>query len=177
MSLDRIKQRSSHLDQEALVANMTLDQARHQELTNMIRPRVSLPCHIIQFAKNLQFFSREQELRKCRNSLLQDPSAIAAKRYTLHGTAGVGKTSIALAYAYEETLTRKIILWISSDDSVKIDRVYVDAADRLGVHRPGADAASDREAVKSFLLTTGESLRICGLHLEAFPHAIQMSLG
>ena len=116
---------------------------------------VNLPCYIIPYLQNPNFFGRDRELKLCR-SVLNDPAATTSSRYfALHGIAGVGKTSIALSLAYEAKLHKPIVIWFTADSKEKIDKIYSRVAHELGLHEDNASTEQDRDAVKFWLENTG----------------------
>ena len=73
----------------------------------------------------------------------------------LHGTGGVGKTSIALEFAYEQKDTRRVILWVAAENDDKLVRSLAEAAHNLDLHEEGADAAADCKVVVDWLSRAG----------------------
>ena len=73
----------------------------------------------------------------------------------LHGTGGVGKTSIALEFAYEQKDTRGVILWVAAENEDKLVRSLAEAAHNLDLHEEGADAAGDCKVVVDWLSRAG----------------------
>lgn len=139
------------------MAKLILDQSRHEEIHKLLirRPqvtmRVNLPCYSISVLQNAAFFGRQEELNFCK-------TAIAPKSHSkgvlLYGTGGVGKTSIALELVYQEKSRRNIITWVAAEDESKIAEGFVRIASDLGLHEEGANAKSDRDAVKTWLEKT-----------------------
>ena len=141
---------------------MELDQERHEEIKMLVEhvptnpPKsVNLPCYIIPYLQNPNFFRRDRELELCR-SVLNDPAATTSSRYfALHGIAGVGKTSIALSLAYEARLHKPIVVWVTADSKEKLDKTYSRVAHELGLHEDNASTEQDRDAVRLWLEKTG----------------------
>lgn len=158
----RIEQRSRLVDIEAYAANMGLDQERHEEIKKLVEhiptnpsKSVNLPCYIIPYLQNLNFFGRDRELKLCR-SVLNDPATTTSSRcLSLHGIAGVGKTSIALSLAYEAKAHKTIVIWFTADSKEKLDKTYSRVAHELGLHEDNASTDQDRDAVRVWLENTG----------------------
>ena len=74
----------------------------------------------------------------------------------LQGIGGVGKTSIALEFAYEEKDTRGVILWVAAENDDKLVRSLAEAAHDLDLHEEGADAAADCKVVVDWLSRAGK---------------------
>ncbi|KAI1617986.1 hypothetical protein EDD37DRAFT_676913 [Exophiala viscosa] len=166
--LDQMEAKSRLIDEESHVAKLFLDEKRHkdvkssqEEIKNLIKQGPTkmvptLPCHSIPFIRNLNFFGRADELQACQNALKVTTTLHHIPTLVLYGIGGVGKTSIALEFIYQQKTSRKILLWISADDPTKIDDAFARAASKLGLHVENADAKRDREEVKNFLEHTVE---------------------
>ena len=141
---------------------MELEQERHEEIKMLVEhiPKnssksVNLPCYIIPYSQNPNFFGRNRELQLCRK-VLNGPAGTTSSRYfALHGIAGVGKTSIALSLAYEAKLHKPIVIWFAADSKEKLDKTYSKVAHELGLHEDNASTEHDRDAVKFWLEKTG----------------------
>lgn len=80
---------------------------------------------------------------------------------TIDGLGGVGKTQIALEFAYSQHGKRDVILWIHSERAVGMDQDISDAA--MGLQLPGAlpqEAAVNCLLLRDWLQTTGQSAMI-----------------
>lgn len=89
-----------------------------------------LPCFMIETpVRNQTFFARESILHQLDEFLVQPtqaptfPSEGVHKRHVvLCGTAGVGKTSIAIEYAFSRRGQFDAIFWIRSDEPSKLEQ-------------------------------------------------------
>lgn len=141
------------------MAKLILDQSRHEEIRKLlsIRPqvtmRVDLPCYSIPVLQNTEFLGRQEELDFCKTAIAPNNHS---KGVLLHGTGGVGKTSIALELVYQEKSRRNIITWLAAEDECKLAEGFVRIALDLGLHEEGANAKSDRHAVKTWLEKTSK---------------------
>lgn len=171
--LEYIQRQSSIVDVESTVAKLIVDNTRHEELKRMIAGNktdttAKLPCYSIPFSANAGFFGRNAELGFCTDALNLSEPGTGPKGLALHGNGGIGKTSVALQLAYQEKAQRKVIIWIAADDIRKIFQGFVEAAAKLGLHRPNADAKADRDSVKDFLEKTSECSSPADLTLPLF---------
>lgn len=86
--------------------------------------------------RNNRFFGRVSELKKIDNALGNRDNA-TLQTYTIYGRRGVGKTDIALEYAYTNPSDFDAIFWVRCETSITIRQSYNDMAVELGL--PGAD--------------------------------------
>ena len=77
--------------------------------------------------RQARFYGREAELRKIGESLAQHNSV------TVQGIAGVGKTSIALHFAYQSMSDYSVIIWMRCEETAALDQSCQEALRRLGV--------------------------------------------
>ncbi|KAJ5113781.1 hypothetical protein N7456_002315 [Penicillium angulare] len=95
-------------------------------------PEVQLPCYHIDLPENPDFFGREDISHKVRSTLDHDQANQCFKSLALRGYGGVGKTQIALAYAYERKAKGvPAVFWINSETEHDIDRSLFNIAQRL----------------------------------------------
>lgn len=94
---------------------------------------LGLSCHHIYLPENPHFFDRPDVLSEIRKNL--DHATIEAKgrSVALTGMGGIGKTQIALAFAYEmKKRMIPAIFWINSATPVTIAQSFTDVAVKLG---------------------------------------------
>lgn len=113
---------------------------------------------MIPYPYNPNFFGRASELQFIRDKLSPESYIGSTKILALYGTAGIGKTAIATAIAYEEKVNRQIVIWVTANDSSKLSERFVEAAYKMGIHQPGANAAADRKAVVEWLARSSRCL-------------------
>ncbi|KAJ5710116.1 hypothetical protein N7493_009708 [Penicillium malachiteum] len=102
----------------------------------------SLPCIIIPFPRNTAFYGRELELKSIKDALDQNPKALEYKILALIGMGGVGKTQIALNYAFRRADSGvKAVFWVNSETSLTVAESYTEIAMRLQLEGASADGA------------------------------------
>ncbi|KAK1636213.1 hypothetical protein BDP81DRAFT_489364 [Colletotrichum phormii] len=125
----------------AQVAEMAEKQARATRLMQISdrimnpkeakQDRAALPCNNLPVAENRQFFGRDEILQKLDDHLQPANTQKPLSSIALHGLGGIGKTKIALAYAYHKLHDLDAVFWIPAQDSFSIqqgfNRVAVDA--------------------------------------------------
>ncbi|WP_159072272.1 FxSxx-COOH system tetratricopeptide repeat protein [Streptomyces sp. CMB-StM0423] len=105
--------------------------------------------------RNVNFIGRVDALRDLHNRLTQGTTAVLPE--TLHGMGGVGKTQIAIEYAYRHSSEYDIVWWIPAGQPAQIRAGYVDLAQRLRLPT-GAEANTAIPAVLE-ALRLGEPYR------------------
>src|SRR4051812_9409096 len=70
-------------------------------------PNIMVPFH-----QNTKFFGREEELKKIDKYLGGQEEKVELKHFTIYGRRGVGKTQIAIEYAYTNPSSFDAIFWI-----------------------------------------------------------------
>ncbi|KAI0426341.1 hypothetical protein F5Y09DRAFT_334237 [Xylaria sp. FL1042] len=84
---------------------------------------VILPCNNLPVAENRKFFGREDILQKLEDHLTPADIKSPLSSIALYGLGGIGKTQIALAYAYRVINNVDAILWISAQDQLSVLQV------------------------------------------------------
>ena len=91
----------------------------------------TLPCNTLPVAENQRFFGREDILRRLEEHLTPADTSSRLSSIALYGLGGIGKTQIALAYAYQNLDVLDAIFWISAEDAYTVQqnfsRVALDA--------------------------------------------------
>lgn len=111
---------------------------------NLPEPRIS------------NFFGKDTEIQKINTSLTAadkgSDSSTGFPSVALHGLAGVGKSQIALEFAYRYMSRFPVILWVDSKTETSLQQSF----DRIAVDLlPEADA-DKRVALLEWLLKTGK---------------------
>ena len=118
------------------------------ELRSKLRPQGMdrpLPLWNIPYWRNLFFTGRDDVLADLQNtfSSLQAPLQVQA----LSGLAGVGKTQLAVEYAYRQASSYQAVLWIHADSPEILQSSFVDLAEVLDL--PEKSEASQPLIVKA----------------------------
>jgi tetratricopeptide (TPR) repeat protein len=102
--------------------------------------------------RNPNFTGREDELAQLRASLLAGETTALVQAQAIHGLGGVGKTQLAIEYAYRHGADYDAVWWVRSEDPTTLASEYAGLAAKLNL--PEKDAAEQRvivEAVKGWL--------------------------
>lgn len=115
----------------------------------------------IPYLRNLYFTGREEELTAVRNALLRQSAAALTQRQAISGLGGIGKTQIAIEYAYRYANTYEALFWVHADSSDLLISDYLIMATLLNL--PEMNQQDQREivrAVKRWLATHRQWLLI-----------------
>jgi tetratricopeptide (TPR) repeat protein len=101
----------------------------------------------VPYQRNVHFTGREEELSDLSTSLAANESARHVQ--VICGLGGIGKTQLALEYAYRFKDSYKIVWWINSDEPATLSLGYAKLAAQLDMHIPEGTGLDDiRHAVR-----------------------------
>ncbi len=105
------------------------------------------PYWSVPLPRNPYFSGREEILETLHTRLGVDQAVALTQSSALHGLGGVGKTQIALEYAYRHALEYRAVFWIRAESTEQIISSFGQIADVL--HLPQC-----REKDQEILVTT-----------------------
>lgn len=117
----------------------------------------AFPINMLPRSQNENFYGRQEELDRI-NQHLDYRGNTQLRTYTIYGRRGVGKTDIALQYAYTNPSGFDAIFWVQCETSLSLRQSFTDMAVELNL--PGADR--NGEGVEHFpvlVLTDSRSPR------------------
>ena len=121
-------------------------------------PMPKTPCRIIRpYQVNPAFSGREAEL-KTISEVLSPPNKLerAQSKLALLGLGGMGKTQIALSYAFKSFSAFPVILWAHADNRTKLSQSFAEFAYELGlVQSVTENQATCRDVLKRGLEFAG----------------------
>ncbi|MBU1626375.1 TIR domain-containing protein, partial [bacterium] len=85
----------------------------------------------IPYYKNLNFWGRESILVNIRSMLISEKNSTA--RLVIHGIGGVGKTHIAVEYAYRYVDEYHIVWWVRSENQITITSDLINLCNKLNL--------------------------------------------
>jgi tetratricopeptide (TPR) repeat protein len=100
-------------------------------------------------ARNASFTGRNEVLEKLRDQLASNSQAVVVP-IALHGMGGVGKTQVALEYAWRYMADYDVVWWVSAEQRELINNALADLAARLGI-RVGDNVAEAAQAARDTL--------------------------
>ncbi|KAL3419104.1 tetratricopeptide repeat domain-containing protein [Phlyctema vagabunda] len=137
------------------VTSLDIDRPRRQ--VRQDPAAVQAPCFFVEpHTSNDNFVGREDILAKMRGILMPNDDARPREQrtYALCGLGGMGKTQIAIHYAFTQRDTFWVVLWADCDSREKLTECYNRFSIRLGL-RTEADPVQDAKGlVKEWLEKT-----------------------
>ena len=79
-----------------------------------------LPLWGVPFPRNLFFTGREELLERLHTYLTPDQKGALTRSWAISGLGGVGKTQLALEYAYRHALEYRAVFWIEAETREQI---------------------------------------------------------
>jgi len=98
--------------------------------------------------RNPGFVGRDATLVGVRERLRSGGTAVVQ---VLHGVGGVGKTQVAIEYAYRYAGAYDVVWWVSAEDTGQIGVQYAALAVEFDLCPPRADTASAVGALRAYL--------------------------
>ena len=94
--------------------------------------------HNLPFAPNPAFTAREAELERLGECLQKSGEVAVTQTVALHGLGGVGKTQLAVEYAWKHLGGYEAVLWVRADSSQTLDASLAGIAGVLGLPEASA---------------------------------------
>lgn len=120
-----------------------------------------MPIWSLPFARNPFFTGREDLLERLHAQLQSAQKAALSQPQAINGLGGVGKTQLALEYAYRYRQEYQAVFWARADTSEDLNTSYTEIARLLNL--PQQNAREQHvivQAVKDWLRTTSGWLLI-----------------
>src|SRR5438876_426305 len=91
----------------------------------------------VPFPRNPFFTGRDQVLAHLHTALTSKPTLAAlTQSYSLHGLGGIGKTQLAIEYAYRHRSEYKAVLWVEAETQASLTSSFVALAGLLALPGP-----------------------------------------
>lgn len=163
-TIKRIKRMSSTVESEVDIVRMRKDELQYKDVLELLNTmKVTneedlnrVTYNNIPFAENPRFSCREDVLKDLSEYLDAEVDASSLRSMALFGMGGVGKTQIAIQYAYRNLDKFDIVLWIAADNFLSIGQSFRSIAEGLGLLETDEelkDLAGAMYKVKTWLAT------------------------
>ncbi|MGW5471873.1 FxSxx-COOH system tetratricopeptide repeat protein [Streptomyces chartreusis] len=100
--------------------------------------------------RNQHFTGRDVVIEEVRRKLLAERQAAVQ---ALNGTGGIGKTQIALEYAYRFAGQYDLVWWVDAEQAEQVPARYAELAARVGVGKPDAGVEVNARYAMEYLRT------------------------
>ncbi|MFE6173707.1 tetratricopeptide repeat protein [Streptomyces sp. NPDC056464] len=120
---------------------------------------IELPAEVLNAARDIQAppgisnlpprglcLGRDVELDWLRRTLSSDSGTAITQVSTVHGLGGVGKSTLALAYAHRHRSDYTLIWWITADSRPRVEQSFADLTLRLFPAWAGKASEQERAA-------------------------------
>src|SRR5581483_5471661 len=119
------------------------------------------PFWFVPFSRNPYFTGRAEILEALHTQLGVEQAVALTQSWALHGLGGVGKTQIALEYAYQHALEYSAVFWVGAETSEQIIASFLRIAEILQLpQRTDKEQQRVVSAVRNWLSTHGQWLLI-----------------
>jgi hypothetical protein len=130
-------------------------QVKHLSLRHAPVPEpeehATFPIMMVPRSRNENFYGRQEELERI-NQYLDYRGNTQLRTYTIYGRRGVGKTDIAMQYAYTNPSGFEAIFWVQCETSLSLRQSFTEMA--VALNLPGADRNGEVMDHLSVLLLT-----------------------
>ncbi|KAH7304982.1 P-loop containing nucleoside triphosphate hydrolase protein [Stachybotrys elegans] len=157
ISIQRIKRISSIVESEADMARMRQNGMMDKLSTKSSDDEQRSRYRHLPLLQNAKFTGRDDVLSRIQAFLHPKLPSKSTQSVALFGMGGVGKTQVALQYAYQYADTYDIIIWIAAETPITIGQSFREVAQGLHLCHEAEelrDTAVAIQRVKNWLSTT-----------------------
>jgi hypothetical protein len=136
----------SHINKKTPLADAPNKSTNENEPINGSKTNINN----IPYPLNPNFTGRESLLNSLRNALISGGTTALTQTQTVTGLGGVGKTQLALEYAYRHINDYEVIWWVRSEEPAILANDYIELADRLGLEKGSGKTEELIDAVRQW---------------------------
>ncbi|MEM7031346.1 MAG: hypothetical protein AAF629_17425, partial [Chloroflexota bacterium] len=115
----------------------------------------------VPYEYNFDFTGREAYLNALRDQLNAQHTAALTQPQAIHGLGGIGKTQIALKYAYEHREDYQLVWWLRAEEPNTLAADFASLASELNLPQQyDQDQTKVIQAIKTWLSTANDWLMI-----------------
>lgn len=130
-------------------------------------PVVDFPIFRVPYSANPRFTGRDGEMLYLREQFNRDLGG-RPNSCVIHGLGGMGKTQLAIEYAYRFRDEFDAVFWLNAETDFELSKDYANIARQLELTDNLADQNRCAEYVRGWLNKTGQSLS-CALSCTCLP--------
>jgi hypothetical protein len=138
-------------------------------------PKNTFPVFEVPYSQNKSFTGRDSALSSLR-ATLEGKSTFQLTSCVLHGIGGVGKTQLAMEYAYRYRHLYDMVFWLRGETNFDLAKTYGSIARCLGLAHDLDDQSKNIELVRDWLNQTGKFSSVISNSLHA-KHTLQTRIG
>ncbi|WP_420629657.1 FxSxx-COOH system tetratricopeptide repeat protein [Candidatus Leptofilum sp.] len=143
------------IDADIIIGNIGDGDFHNEGTINIGLPSFSFPINNLP-PPNPRFTGRQQHLELLQTTAVKHRSMNGFAQ-AITGLGGIGKTQLALAYAYRHRQTYDIIWWINGSDATQVESDLLLLGQRLLLPLPANDFPAARQIVLSWLSSTDKN--------------------
>lgn len=165
----RIRRMTPAVETEADMARMAKDERNYKEVLDLMNSikvgkgawgDADMRFNNIPHPMNAKFSGRDSMLESVDSAIMEpDESSASLRSVALFGLGGVGKTQIAIQFAYRNMDKFDVVLWVAADNAISIGQSLKAAAEGLNLFDADDDTKDAAVAVwkvKNWLSSTSK---------------------
>lgn len=164
--LTALQEKTAWVEAEVDWEKYKVQQEQHNNIIKLISANAltamteKLPYKQLPYRRNLRFHFRGELMARMKSCLTPGTQDSRLLVVSLYGLGGIGKTQLALEYAYEYAEDYDAIFWMRAETEQKLKESFLTHARLLELESPGSqqDAALIRTFIKWLMTaTTGQT--------------------
>ncbi|KAK0947709.1 hypothetical protein LTR29_000966 [Friedmanniomyces endolithicus] len=178
---ERVKQALSvhvaEFDAEARLASVASTEQWHTQISARLQDQLPKPVTnalMVPHARNPIFTGRDGLLSDIHGGLVGSSFPLEnngdMKSMALYGIGGIGKTQLAVEYAYRHCSSYNFIIWLRAETEMELAQSFADAARSLGLAASGDSLQDSVEAFRRWLASNCKHAERFRLRAESYSY-------